>query len=68
MDDVSDFELDTSDEDSDEEETDSLLCNTVCVSGPHGIGKTAMVYALAKELGYKVITPARPLTQFNVIT
>ncbi|KAK2068131.1 hypothetical protein P8C59_002794 [Phyllachora maydis] len=30
------------------------LTNTVVISGPHGCGKTAAVYAVAKELGYEV--------------
>jgi len=28
--------------------------NAVVISGPHGCGKTAMVYAVAKELGFQV--------------
>ncbi|XP_067672445.1 ATPase family AAA domain-containing protein 5-like [Haliotis asinina] len=47
----SDFDMDT--DDSDDE--DDRLCNTMVITGPHGIGKTASVYALAQELGYKVI-------------
>ncbi|EQL00650.1 ATPase, AAA family protein [Ophiocordyceps sinensis CO18] len=30
------------------------LRNTVVISGPHGCGKTAAVYAVAKELGFEV--------------
>lgn len=30
------------------------LRNTVVISGPHGCGKTASVYAVAKELGFEV--------------
>lgn len=30
------------------------MCNTMLVLGPKGAGKTAAVYACAKELGYKV--------------
>ncbi|XP_075034176.1 ATPase family AAA domain-containing protein 5 [Mixophyes fleayi] len=37
-------------EDSDEES----LCNTVLITGPPGVGKTAAVYACAQELGFKV--------------
>ncbi|XP_069809896.1 ATPase family AAA domain-containing protein 5 [Dendropsophus ebraccatus] len=37
-------------EDSDEDS----LCNTVLISGPPGVGKTAAVYACAQELGFKV--------------
>ncbi|XP_068119325.1 ATPase family AAA domain-containing protein 5 isoform X2 [Hyperolius riggenbachi] len=37
-------------EDSDEE----FLCNTVLITGPPGVGKTAAVYACAQELGFKV--------------
>lgn len=32
----------------------SRLTNTVVISGPHGCGKTAAVYAVAKELGFEV--------------
>ncbi|XP_075417484.1 ATPase family AAA domain-containing protein 5 isoform X2 [Tenrec ecaudatus] len=37
---------------SDEEE--SRLCNTVLLTGPPGVGKTASVYACAQELGFKI--------------
>lgn len=47
-DDASDFDMDS---DSDEEER---LCNTAMLTGPLGVGKTATVYALAQELGFKV--------------
>ncbi|KAJ4944084.1 hypothetical protein JOQ06_012631 [Pogonophryne albipinna] len=30
------------------------LCNTMLISGPPGVGKTASVYACAQELGFKV--------------
>ncbi|KAK3313701.1 hypothetical protein B0H66DRAFT_358328 [Apodospora peruviana] len=30
------------------------IANTLIISGPHGCGKTAAVYAVAKELGYEV--------------
>lgn len=30
------------------------LTNTVVISGPHGSGKTAAVYAVAKELGFEI--------------
>ncbi|XP_056264795.1 ATPase family AAA domain-containing protein 5b isoform X2 [Pseudoliparis swirei] len=30
------------------------LCNTVLITGPSGVGKTASVYACAQELGFKV--------------
>lgn len=36
---------------SDEE---NRLCNTVLITGPTGVGKTAAVYACAQELGFKV--------------
>ena len=39
---------------TDSEEEDDRLCNTMLVTGPHGVGKTASVYALAQEMGYKV--------------
>ncbi|KFO78416.1 ATPase family AAA domain-containing protein 5, partial [Cuculus canorus] len=35
-----------------EEETG--LCNTVLITGPPGVGKTAAVYACAQELGFKI--------------
>jgi DNA polymerase III delta prime subunit len=38
---------------SDDEE-ESRLCNTVLITGPTGVGKTAAVYACAQELGFKV--------------
>ncbi|XP_048248109.1 ATPase family AAA domain-containing protein 5-like isoform X2 [Haliotis rufescens] len=47
----SDFDMDT----DDSEDEDDSLCNTMLITGPHGVGKTASVYALAQELGYKVI-------------
>jgi len=34
---------------------DDSLCSALVLCGPHGIGKTAMVYAVAKELGFKVL-------------
>ncbi|KAG8438520.1 hypothetical protein GDO86_004911, partial [Hymenochirus boettgeri] len=37
---------------SDSEE--ESLCNTVLITGPPGVGKTAAVYACAQELGFKV--------------
>lgn len=42
-----------SDESSVEEEEDEFI-STYLLCGPPGVGKTASVYALAKELGYKV--------------
>jgi len=33
---------------------DSNLCSALVLCGPHGVGKTCMVYAVAKELGFKV--------------
>lgn len=47
----SDFDYDSTDSEEEEEDT---LCNTVLLTGPHGIGKTASVYALSNELGFKV--------------
>ncbi|XP_078257591.1 ATPase family AAA domain-containing protein 5 isoform X2 [Rhinoraja longicauda] len=45
--DNSDFNMESSgDED--------FLCNTVLITGPPGVGKTAAVYACAQELGFKV--------------
>ncbi|KAL6032610.1 hypothetical protein STEG23_020397 [Scotinomys teguina] len=37
---------------SDDEECH--LCNTVLITGPTGVGKTAAVYACAQELGFKI--------------
>ena len=51
--DESDDFMTSSDEDSECEDDDGL-CNTILLTGPHGSGKSAVVYALAKELGYKV--------------
>ncbi|XP_051490553.1 ATPase family AAA domain-containing protein 5 isoform X2 [Apus apus] len=45
--------LDFKDGKSDLEEETSL-CNTVLITGPPGVGKTAAVYACAQELGFKV--------------
>lgn len=45
--------LDFKDDKSDIEEENNL-CNTVLITGPPGVGKTAAVYACAQELGFKV--------------
>ncbi|KAM9371324.1 ATPase family AAA domain-containing protein 5 [Phaethornis superciliosus] len=45
--------LDFRDNKSDMEEETSL-CNTVLITGPPGVGKTAAVYACAQELGFKI--------------
>lgn len=45
--------LDFKSNESDIEEEISL-CNTVLITGPPGVGKTAAVYACAQELGFKV--------------
>ncbi|KFO84933.1 ATPase family AAA domain-containing protein 5, partial [Buceros rhinoceros silvestris] len=45
--------LDFKDSKSDVEE-ESSLCNTVLITGPPGVGKTAAVYACAQELGFKI--------------
>ena len=34
---------------------DNSLCTALVLCGPHGVGKTSMVYAVAKELGFKVL-------------
>ncbi|XP_036621725.1 ATPase family AAA domain-containing protein 5 [Trichosurus vulpecula] len=46
------FSMDFKDISDDEEE--NSLCNTVLITGPPGIGKTAAVYACAQELGFKI--------------
>ena len=50
----SDFDIEDASDDSDGD-NDQGLCNTMLVTGAGGVGKTAMVYACARELGYKVI-------------
>ncbi|NWU22209.1 ATAD5 protein, partial [Dyaphorophyia castanea] len=45
--------LDFKDSKSDIEE-EVTLCNTVLITGPPGVGKTAAVYACAQELGFKI--------------
>ncbi|XP_070580263.1 ATPase family AAA domain-containing protein 5-like isoform X2 [Ptychodera flava] len=53
-DDGSDFDISgESDSDYYDDEED-VICNTVLIQGPTGIGKTAAVYACAQELGFKV--------------
>ena len=64
--DLSDYEADASNSGSrqsthrgkrvtrSDDDDDDYLCNTMLLLGPAGgIGKTAMVYALAHELGFK---------------
>ncbi|XP_075759969.1 ATPase family AAA domain-containing protein 5 isoform X2 [Pelodiscus sinensis] len=41
-------------DDKSESEEESILCNTVLITGPSGVGKTAAVYACAQELGFKI--------------
>ncbi|TRY83086.1 hypothetical protein DNTS_000658 [Danionella cerebrum] len=36
------------------DDTEDVLCNTLLITGPTGVGKTAAVYACAQELGFKV--------------
>lgn len=36
------------------EDMEDLMCNTLLITGPTGVGKTAAVYACAQELGFKV--------------
>ncbi|XP_072299556.1 ATPase family AAA domain-containing protein 5 [Eucyclogobius newberryi] len=37
-----------------EDYAEDMLCNTMLITGPSGIGKTAAVYACAQELGFKI--------------
>uniref|UniRef100_A0A4X1TJY0 ATPase family AAA domain-containing protein 5 n=1 Tax=Sus scrofa TaxID=9823 RepID=A0A4X1TJY0_PIG len=39
---------------SSDDEEETRLCNTVLITGPTGMGKTAAVYACAQELGFKI--------------
>ncbi|XP_073735509.1 ATPase family AAA domain-containing protein 5 isoform X3 [Callorhinus ursinus] len=39
---------------SSDDEEETRLCNTVLITGPTGVGKTAAVYACAQELGFKI--------------
>ncbi|KAG7268193.1 hypothetical protein CRUP_029808, partial [Coryphaenoides rupestris] len=36
------------------QDLEDMLCNTLLITGPTGVGKTAAVYACAQELGFKV--------------
>ena len=46
-----------SDGDSDDSDTEGIgLSTAMFISGPSGAGKTAIVYACAEELGYKVVS------------
>ncbi|XP_070958631.1 ATPase family AAA domain-containing protein 5-like [Oncorhynchus clarkii lewisi] len=38
----------------DSQEGEDFMCNTLLITGPTGVGKTAAVYACAQELGFKV--------------
>lgn len=50
----SDFQM--SDDASEDSDTEGVgLSTAMFISGPTGVGKTAMVYACAEELGYKVL-------------
>lgn len=37
-----------------EDKREEPLCNTMLITGPPGVGKTATVYACCQELGFKV--------------
>ncbi|XP_036794904.1 ATPase family AAA domain-containing protein 5 [Oncorhynchus mykiss] len=52
QDDDSNDSWDTKDGDS--QEGEDFMCNTLLITGPTGVGKTAAVYACAQELGFKV--------------
>uniref|UniRef100_UPI0037E7891F ATPase family AAA domain-containing protein 5 n=1 Tax=Semicossyphus pulcher TaxID=241346 RepID=UPI0037E7891F len=47
-----DSDWDCGEEDS--QDAEDMLCNTILITGPTGVGKTAAVYACAQELGFKV--------------
>ncbi|XP_022071257.2 ATPase family AAA domain-containing protein 5 isoform X1 [Acanthochromis polyacanthus] len=47
-----DSDWDCGEEDS--QDSEDMLCNTMLITGPTGVGKTAAVYACAQELGFKV--------------
>ena len=36
------------------QDLEDMLCNTLLITGPTGVGKTSAVYACAQELGFKV--------------
>ena len=67
-DDDSDFDLNgcSSESDDSEYEDDDRLCNTMVLLGPHGVGKTVTVNALATELGYKVCSGGATDFNFNL--
>ncbi|XP_036310104.1 ATPase family AAA domain-containing protein 5 isoform X1 [Pipistrellus kuhlii] len=46
--------LDVTDFKGSSDEEENRLCNTVLITGPTGVGKTAAVYACAQELGFKI--------------
>ncbi|XP_071492573.1 uncharacterized protein [Diadema antillarum] len=41
-------------DDSDDSDDEDGLCNTTLLVGPHGVGKTSLVYACAQEQGFEV--------------
>ncbi|XP_070703677.1 ATPase family AAA domain-containing protein 5 [Pempheris klunzingeri] len=47
-----DSDWDCGEEDS--KDGEDMFCNTMVITGPTGVGKTAAVYACAQELGFKV--------------
>lgn len=60
----SDFQMsDNASEDSDTEGV--RLSTAMFISGPTGVGKTAMVYACAEELGYKVCPSHIKILNYN---
>ena len=57
----SDFDIWSDSDNSDSDNDDDSLGNSMMLTGPTGCGKTAAVYACAKELGFKVKLNNQPV-------